>query len=94
MSSPQAVILVESLKADSAFQAQLSAYSSGPSASTDPQLAIDIKWLIDQLPSLLPLVLTLVTGGGFSPALIPVIINIIAQLFGVSETEAIQLVTA
>lgn len=94
MASASAQQLVDSLKANAMFQSQLSLLDSQPSASTDPQLSLDLKWLIDQLPALLPLLITLLTGGGFSPALIPIIIKIVAELFGVSESEARQMVTA
>ncbi len=94
MATQSALALVEALKGSDVFQSQLSALDSMPLASTDPQLAIDLKWLIDQLPALLPMVITLLTGGGFAPALIPIIIKIVAEMFGVSESEARQMVTA
>lgn len=51
--------------------------------------AIDLSWLLKLLnnPALISLILAILTGG-FTPALIPVLIQFIAKLFGVSESEA------
>jgi hypothetical protein len=57
------------------------------------KLNIDLNWLLGQLPTLIPLLLTLFTGGGLSPALITAIVNIIAQLLGVTPAEAQKLLS-
>lgn len=52
--------------------------------------ALDFDWLLGLLPKLgdfLPLIISIFTGG-FSPQLIIALIQVIAKLFGVSESTA------
>jgi hypothetical protein len=56
-------------------------------SSSDPQAALDWTKLLGQAAKLIPLIASILTGG-FTPALIPVIVQTIAELLGLSQSEA------
>lgn len=85
--------LVEDLRNSNHFQVHLLNLGDQPEASTDPQQAVDIQKLIDLFGSLLPMIISALIPG-LPAGIAPLIIQIIAQLFGVSFDEARSMVTA
>lgn len=57
-----------------------------------PALSIDWTWFLDQLPTLIPMIFSVISSGG-AVAFVPLIVQVIMKLFNISRSQAQLILT-